>query len=622
MSVQAICCKRERWIVIALALVAMVLALLVSSRIYQHRPLTTDENSYLFQAMNFIEGRISRPIPEIPEPFFHKMIIMDTKAGWFSRYPPVHALWLTPGVLIGYYYLMSLIGAAVGILLTARIAKRLKLSTPFTAALLVASPFYIFMYGSLLSHTSGFILTAAMLLCYIRWQQDGRASDAALTGLFWGLLFLNRTYTALLLAIPFGVDASISFLVRRNLAIFKGCCAFASVSALFIALYRLYNKIATGSSRLPTFLMYDPSEGLGFGPRHTRGLVVNHSFATGLKNVWENLVLMDQWIWGISGGLVLVAVLSIIGWRKRWTPLLIAAPVFVWAGYINFWYSGLEHFRPVYFFETLLFVIIAAASGFDQIHKHLHLRQRNQALAACLIPMMLVLGGASFVRAQARYFYAHNRESRLVYEHIQSAPTNALVLLEGFERKPLGENMLNIKGLQSDPLVARANPFWNEALVSLFPEHDIFLLRPNANGLIPFLRREAAKHFILASQTLRQTGTDTRNPDGTSTRIATSEFGPGLMLFGRYPYLTPGNWRIRMVYSIKQVDENHPVLFELAADRGQQILHQISMHGTGMDKHADVAITIDALREIEPRVFYGGTGEVRIESIQIEQIAP
>lgn len=607
-------------LVLLLALSAVAMAYIVSSQIYQHRPLTTDENSYLFQAQNFLQGRIARSLPEIPRAFQHSMIIMDRDAGWLSRYPPAHALWLMPGVLVGYPYLMSLLGAAIGIFLVSRIAVRLTISAPFAAALLVVSPFYMFIYGSLLSHTSGFLVTAAMLLCYIRWQQEQRTTDAALAGLFWGLLFLNRTYTALLLAIPFGIDASMLFFNRRNLRACKGCCSFAGVSLVFIGLYRLYNKVASGSSRMPTFLLYDPSEGLGFGPRHTEGLVVHHTFAQGIQNVLENLVIMDQWIWGIRGGLALTGLLVLIGWRKRWSPLFITVPLFTWFGYIYFWFAGIEHFRPVYFFETLVFIIIGAALGLDRILKISCPSPAKQRILYCLAPAFLLVAGIPFLQRQARFFHDHNHEARMVYEMIQTAPPQSLVLLEGFERKPLGENMLNLKGLDSDPLVARSNPFWNDVLATLYPERRVFILSPNTDGLLAYQHADPARYFILAHHTHRRTGTDMTSPHNTITRIATPDHPPGFLLFGRYPYLTPGRWRIRMQHSLDKVKLTQPVRLEIAADRGHTILQDQDLHGSATNALTDIVIDIDAMREIEPRVRYGGSGHVWIESITVERI--
>lgn len=612
--------SRESLLVMALAICASLLAFGISHSIYQSRPLTTDENSYLFQAQNYLEGRISRPLPPIPPAFQHGMIIMDTDARWLSRYPPVHSIWLMPGVRIGYPYIMSLLGAALGILLMSRIAKRLELSPVFTAASLVISPFYVFMYGSLLSHTSGFLLTAAMLLCYIRWIQDNRAQDAALAGLCWGLLFLNRSYTSLLIAIPFGIDASLTFLSRRNLKTFIGCCSFAGVSAIHIGIYRLYNKMATGSYQIPTYLFYDTSEGLGFGPRHTGGLAIDHTIERGVHNVIENLTIMDQWVWGFTGGLILVAILFAVGWRKRWSPLLLAAPLFVWAGHVAFWYAGLEHFRPVYFFETMVFVCIGAALGFECCFDKLGQYPRWQQALKVLIIALLLVAGLPFVTHQARFFFEHNSEANMVHNLMHTTPSQSLVLLEGLEHKLLGENMLNLKGLASDPLVARSNPIWNDALVSLFPERKAFILDIDTAELHPYTRREPVRFNISASQAHRRTGMNMPTEDGSAIRIALPEHQPGFMLFGRHLYLTKGTWLVRMYYSLQNIAEGCPALLDISSDGGRSILHTESLYGSVTNASTSITITVNDTRAVEPRVFYGGSGTIAISRITVESV--
>ena len=56
--------------------------------VFHGAPITTDENSYVFQAYNFLAGLIARPAPPFPDIVYHAMIICDDRAGWLSRYPP------------------------------------------------------------------------------------------------------------------------------------------------------------------------------------------------------------------------------------------------------------------------------------------------------------------------------------------------------------------------------------------------------------------------------------------------------------------------------------------------------------------------------------------------------
>ncbi|MBU4274121.1 MAG: hypothetical protein KKA28_20005, partial [Planctomycetes bacterium] len=98
--------KTSTFIRLATALLVAVAAYILGHWFFFDLPFTTDENSYVFQAHNFLEGCVARRVPPVPWAFYHPMIICDEQVGWLSRYPPAHSLWLAPGVLLGNARLM------------------------------------------------------------------------------------------------------------------------------------------------------------------------------------------------------------------------------------------------------------------------------------------------------------------------------------------------------------------------------------------------------------------------------------------------------------------------------------------------------------------------------------
>ena len=70
----------------------------VGLKAFHHSFLTSDEGSYVFQGNNFFDGLITREAPPFGRTMQHRMIIQDADVGWLSRYPPLHSLWLVPGV--------------------------------------------------------------------------------------------------------------------------------------------------------------------------------------------------------------------------------------------------------------------------------------------------------------------------------------------------------------------------------------------------------------------------------------------------------------------------------------------------------------------------------------------
>ncbi|MCG2660754.1 MAG: hypothetical protein L6437_10980, partial [Kiritimatiellae bacterium] len=171
--------KTSTFIRLATALLAMVAAYILGHWFFFDLPFTTDENSYVFQAHNFLEGHVARRMPPVPWAFFHPMIICDEQVGWLSRYPPAHSLWLAPGVLIGNARLMSALAAGLSVWLITGCALLLNIPALLISLLLLVSPYFLFVHGSLLSHTSGILAVSLMLWAYLKWAQSARWGYAA-----------------------------------------------------------------------------------------------------------------------------------------------------------------------------------------------------------------------------------------------------------------------------------------------------------------------------------------------------------------------------------------------------------------------------------------------------------
>ncbi|MCB1102418.1 MAG: hypothetical protein KDL10_08640, partial [Kiritimatiellae bacterium] len=340
--------KKTPWsLVLLCAAAAFLLAMVMSHAVFHRAPITSDETSYLFQAQAFLDGTVAREAPNLTIPFISRnsMLILDEEAGWLSRYPPGHALWLLLGLLIGSPSIITALACALGVGLLVRMAPALSVRGWVLAWVTLSSPYFLFMYGTLLSHTSGFLAAAGLLACYLRWQTTSRPGWAALAGLCWSWIFLNRTYTALLIAIPFGIDALLALARKRTRQELIGTLSFAGCAAIGVLLILVYNKQATAEPFWMTYLYYNPSDNLGFGQRHHLNTFPKvpgylHTPARGLGFLRDNLVLLDQWLFGFPGSLIAWLALSIAGWSRRWSWLLLSIPASVAFGYVAFWFPG------------------------------------------------------------------------------------------------------------------------------------------------------------------------------------------------------------------------------------------------------------------------------------------
>ena len=65
-----------------LAVLAGLAGYVIGRVVFLGTPITTDENSYVFQAYAFRDGRIARPAPPLRDVFFHEMIINDDEVDY------------------------------------------------------------------------------------------------------------------------------------------------------------------------------------------------------------------------------------------------------------------------------------------------------------------------------------------------------------------------------------------------------------------------------------------------------------------------------------------------------------------------------------------------------------
>ncbi len=459
---------------LSFSLAAAVCSLLINQFVYLNTPVTTDENSYVFQAHIFMEGRLARLCPPVPPVFYHEMIIMDPKVGWLSRYPPAHPLWLVPGVWLDQPRLMVALAAALSVWFISGSALWLGGSVLAVCLALLFSPYFQFMHGTLLSHTSGLMAVSVLWWAYARWQTGGRAGLAAVAGLAWAFLFLNRTYTGLLIALPLGLDASVRLALRRRLGSqWAGTALFALTALAGVGAYLLYNHLVLGDPLKSTYLHYTDEWTLGFS--------ADHRPWDGLRSTAHNLLLLDQWLWGSPGSLVVVAAAAAIGWSAAWTPVCVGCILAVVLGYSAFNFPGFNTCGPYYYFETLPFIatLVGLAAA--------RLRQwRPGPWILAVLTIALMGAGLAFMKQAARRTLKARAVDTRAWAALRRAPPHALVFVTGF-REHVGRNLLlNARGVLSDPLVVSNWGRKNSLVARAFPDRICYWLRPDRDRVEPF----------------------------------------------------------------------------------------------------------------------------------------
>ncbi len=598
---------RWRWLGrLAASFLAAGMALWINEEAFLRQPPTTDENSYLFQAHTFGELRLRRPMPRPPEIYGRRMMIVDEQAGWVSRYPPGHSLWLTPGVWLGDARLASAAAAGLSVWLLTGCAGMLGGAVWPVAWFLLICPFFLFMHGTLLSHTSGMAAVAAMLWGTLRWRLRDRLDGAAIAGLAWSLFFLNRTYTALLLAVPFGLDALIALWRAPNRRQWLGAGLFAGCAALGGLAFLGYNQLITGSAWVPTYVYYHDDMTPGFGGP------MGHTWAAAFNNLAANARLLDQWLLLGGGALWLFGLLALLGWRRRWSPLALGGIALVPAGYFFFAHPGVNTCGPFYYFETLPFFALVWILAAQRLLGIPRPALRRAVFAAGLAGLVAAsFFSFRFMRNQAGRIVGEFAERARLASVLQSAPPNAFVIVDDLDPDLYTDFVVfNPRGLASDPLLF-AGLGGRNALITrgLTNRAGFFLRPPNLDRLEPitaplaFLERAAWDD--LPCRTGRGNGSPELETSGR--QAATPEDPPGYLAMGRYLWMPPGRYQACFDLEIVAASPaDAAVTLDVAADHGRRVLARQDLAGPSARTNFCLPFELDDYTEVEPRVHFNG----------------
>ena len=607
---------------IVLALLAAFGSLYIGESIYLGEYLTTDENSYMFQAWIFLQGKLSLPCPPLEDAFFHRMIICDNQVGWVSRYPPAHSVWLMPGVALGNPRLMTAVAAFLSTWFLTGAGEKLDIPAWCTGLLLFASPYFWLMQGSVLSHTSGLLATAILLWAYLTWLQERKILFAAIAGFAWAFLFLNRSYTALWIALPFAINALLNLIQSRKRAdssrIIAGTFLFAACSSLGIVLYLYYNYIVTGDAFTTTFLYYDPSEGPGFGLVHGR----EHTPAIGWAFLKYNLKALDVNLWGFLGSLLVWLALGLIGWKKRISPLFLSATFLVWISYSAFWFQGILEVPPIYYYETLLFMVLTAAMGLQRVFQATwRAPSWGKFLVACLMLLSIAPFAYKTFKLNAQVVTKRTAYTHIFQGIIRDVPAGSIVVLEGVHKDILAQNSWNPHGLKSEPLILRNVHGVLQVIPILFPNRPIYRVSGWApKPAEPILNLDDMPRMIGASQMRHVTGIRNKAVEPPTLLARAQDHSEGLLAYAVKHYLVPGTYEAVFQVNARGNPGEEIGRVEVIDVESGKVLGQRDI--IAGDNSVVLNFKASLISLAEPRVLYRGRGVLEIERIEIRLIKP
>ncbi|MGQ0542226.1 MAG: hypothetical protein ACT4O9_10325 [Blastocatellia bacterium] len=461
--------KIDRFAIVA-AIVAAVLAGLLSFFSYERHPHLGDEVAYLYQARYLATGVLSMPVPIPLEAFNLDLFDFDTTR-WFSTPPVGWPLVLSLGVLLNADWLVNPVLAGICVLLAYLLVRDLydRPTAGLTVFFLALSPWHALVGMSYMTHMSAlaFALLAAVAVVWAR--KSGRIMWALLSGAATGMVGMIRPLEGAIIGFLIGlwiIGIGGKRLKLSGLAAWiLGCGAIGA--AIFY-----YNYLLTGSpTQFPIMVWADKymgvnSNAMGFGPERGNGWPIDpypgHSPLDAIINSNLNITAINTELFGWStGSLILIFLFCFwLKFRKEdWLMGSLIAAVFI--THFFYWFSGGPDFAARYWFLMIVPCVVLSVRGLqelilrlDQV-EHSSLYSHTRVLAAVIFLSLMSLVGFTAWRATDKY------------RHYLGMRPDVLRLAKEYK---FGKSLILIRGEQFPDFVSAAiyNPIDLQAQVPVY----------------------------------------------------------------------------------------------------------------------------------------------------------
>jgi hypothetical protein len=473
----------KKWLVLCLAFLAFAWAIIVPEILFPFYTNIDDEAVYILQAQTLLQGRLTLPVNPFFDDFFAPVSVVNQGDWAVFKYTPVHASFLALGQLL-FGSMRSALGfvAAGNILLLYQLCRELYQQNRLAlvaAILFLFSPFFLIQSATFLAYPTALLLHLAFAVLLLRSQSRQFPLLLMGAGGTLGLAFFARPYDALLFAVPLGL-----LFVRLNVSPSRDFKGLVKQSGWILAgflpmlsLVLIYNNHFTGHPFRFPFLLWDPTDTIGFGIRGIHGSVL-YNLSLAIQALLSNLLQLSVWIFG---GIIL---LGLVLWRVfanpiRWPDFALLLLLFIFpVGYFFFWGSYLvaitgviQYLGPFYYLPVLAPLAILGAQGLRNLFKrHLGMAQ--------FVSVIMILVNCGLLFWHLTQGYARTRENQIIYRpFVEQKLDQALVfvppLVEPFLFSAF-PYLINTPTLDRPVLYALNRDYQNFALLDAYPERTAY----------------------------------------------------------------------------------------------------------------------------------------------------
>jgi dolichyl-phosphate-mannose-protein mannosyltransferase len=342
---------------IALAVVVLALAAAIRFLVLDLAPITDDEHVYQFQARLLTSGRLYADSPPAPvRAFFDNQFIVNN-GKWFGSYFVGHPAVLALAGRLGLDQWVGPIEGALTFLLVIGIARRIfgERTAVLSGALLVLSPFFLFLSATQLSQPTSALMLALFWYAALRIEAAPRVTGwwaAGAAALAFGML--TRPQTTVFLSLPFVIRLAARALGGRLSPGWAPPALAAAILAGGAAIFFSIDYALTGHPLRTGYHAY-MAQGIEwlfpFGPYYT------------IREISRNIVHVNFWLFGWPVSLAFAPFFR----RGGAATALAAVPVVavIWYGLVAV--PTVATVGPVYYGEIIGPLVVLSASGIERV---------------------------------------------------------------------------------------------------------------------------------------------------------------------------------------------------------------------------------------------------------------
>jgi hypothetical protein len=462
----------------------------VAVEVFRAVPRLDDGVAALFQARLFARGAATIPLP--PAAGFHETFgVLGSREGLAhlcGMYPPGLPALLVPGVWLGVPWLINpLLGALLALAVCALGREWFDERVARTAGMLtVFSPMAATLAGTHLSHTATALCLTACLFFARRMLRMRPAWYGLLAGLCWGVAFLCRPLTALVVGAIVG--AGLLLEGRAFLRAWRGALIALAAAALATGVLLLFQHATTGDAFTPGHALGMAARGkFGFGRLDS---VRTHTPTIGLHNTRMRFAAVNAMLLGWPFSALLAVGYPFLRRRAAARNVLLLAPfAALLLTYLFYWYYEM-YFPARYTFASVPLLLILAAHGVTLLADDaLRLRPWGwdtirALIAAGPVFLLALLAPRHFGSFSSRFGDVEEVLPRVVADY---GITNAVVFMDAIGRAPAEHDpsndyyatgfMRNDLGFAGDVVYARNSRERNVEMLPVFPDRAFYHYR-------------------------------------------------------------------------------------------------------------------------------------------------